>query len=114
MSKRRFARFLTKHATIPERLLWNCLQNKRLDGIQFNFQQPVHGWIADFLAPELKLIIEVDGPDHSAKLHAAKDTRRDTILAHHGFSTLRVLNSEVLHELPAVLDTIRKVAKSCS
>lgn len=105
-----FAEFLKKVSTPHEQILWLALQNRRCDGILFDQQVPVLHWIADFLAPDLKLIIEVDGKNHFYGRQKRKDIIRDKLLATEGFTVLRVTNDEVLHELTAVVSTIKRVA----
>jgi len=57
-----FARQHRSHLTESEARLWSVLNARQL-GVSFRRQVPVAGlYIADFLAPSIKLIVEVDAP----------------------------------------------------
>ena len=71
-----------------ERVLWWQICGKKL-GIAFRRQVPVGGkYIADFIAPAAKLIVEVD--DRSHELKRTADARRDRNLGRLGYRVLRV------------------------
>jgi very-short-patch-repair endonuclease len=60
-------------------------------GVRWRRQYPVGGyWIADFACPELRLLVEVDGPHHRHPAQRGKDHRRDEILAGQGWQTIRI------------------------
>ena len=61
---RKKARDLRNAATDAERRLWQHLRLKQLGDCKFRRQVPVAGYIADFLCPEMKLIVELDGGQH--------------------------------------------------
>jgi very-short-patch-repair endonuclease len=65
-----------RHAPTPsEAKLWAELSGGAL-GVAFRRHVPVgHRYIVDFLAPALKLIVEIDGSVHSKR--RAADARRD-------------------------------------
>ncbi|MBI5789396.1 MAG: endonuclease domain-containing protein, partial [Candidatus Schekmanbacteria bacterium] len=65
------ARELRKNLTDAERKLWQMLRLKQT-GYKFRRQHPIGQFIVDFVCLEKKLIIEVDGSQHSE--HA--DARR--------------------------------------
>ena len=67
---------------------------------------PVAGlFIADFLAPSIKLIVEVDGAIHARK--PGPDTRRDRKLQRAGFRVVRVSAQLVLSDLAAAVALVR-------
>ena len=70
-----------------ERILWCCISGKQL-GVAFRRQFPVGKYIADFVAPSAKLIVEVD--DRSHELKRTADARRDRNIARLGFRVLRL------------------------
>lgn len=51
--------------TLAEQKLWYHLRGKRLNGIKFRRQQTIGGYIVDFVSMEHRLIIELDGGQHS-------------------------------------------------
>ncbi len=91
--------------TLSEARLWESLRGSRL-GVPFRRQVPVGRYIADFLAPSAKLVVEVDGGYHAER--AAADARRDRDLERLGFSVLRVSHDAVMNQLEAVLALVRR------
>jgi len=88
-----------------ERLMWNALRGRRLDGFKFRRQVWIGAYIADFLCTEVRLVIELDGSQHGEALEY--DAHRDKELAKAGFRTLRFWNNDVMTNLEGVLDSIR-------
>jgi very-short-patch-repair endonuclease len=75
-------------------------------GVVFRRQVPVGGrYIADFLAPALRLVVEVDGSAHVHKLRA--DARRDEKLRRLGYQVLRLDAVVVLREPEAAVAAVR-------
>ena len=100
-----FARQHRSSLTDSEARLWSALNARQL-GVSFRRQVPVLGlFIADFLAPSRKLIVEVDGPIHARK--RGSDARRDRKLQRAGFRVLRVSAELVLSDLAAAVALIR-------
>ncbi len=96
-------------ATKAENLLWQALRGKRLEGLKFKRQVPLDGYILDFVCFETRLIVEVDGGQHS---ESARDAVRDRHFQNRGFKTLRVWNDEVERNLNGVCLTILHEAKA--
>jgi very-short-patch-repair endonuclease len=96
-----------RHAmTSGEAALWSCLKGKQL-GVAFRRQVPLAGrFIADFLAPSVRLVVEVDGGWHHAR--AVADTRRDRLLARLGHRVLRLDDALVLGNLEAAVARVRE------
>ena len=91
--------------TESEARLWEALRGRKL-GVQFRRQVPLCGrYIADFLAPAVRLVVEVDGGSHMGREH--RDTQRDAYLRRGGYWVLRVDAEVVLRDLPVVLALIR-------
>ncbi|MCA9644012.1 MAG: DUF559 domain-containing protein [Polyangiaceae bacterium] len=88
--------------TPSEARLWLALRGKRL-GFTFRRQVVVGGqYIADFLARDVRLIVELDGPRHCA----TADARRDRDLARLGYRTLRFCSAAVHQDLVNVVRRI--------
>ena len=102
-AKRRFARALRREMTEAEGKLWQELRDRRLDRIKFRRQAPIGKYVADFVCPEARLIIEIDGSQHA---ESDTDQIRKTELEAKGFRVLRFWNDDVLKDLNAVCDTI--------
>jgi very-short-patch-repair endonuclease len=93
-----------RHRSTEAELLWSKLRDRRLDGIKFKRQVPIAGYIVDFSALELKLVIEVDGGQHDVR--AAEDAERTRILEEWGFHVVRFWNNDVLNNIEGVLEAI--------
>ena len=90
--------------TDAERLLWQHLRNRQLGGWKFRRQCPIGPFIVDFVCPEKKVIVEVDGGQHAETV--VEDAERSKYLTEQGYRIVRFWNNEVLKELEAVLETI--------
>jgi very-short-patch-repair endonuclease len=73
-----------------------------MEGVKFRRQQPIGRFIVDFVSFEKKVIIEVDGGQHSEKV----DKDRDQWLNSQGFKILRFWNNEVLQNTEGVFEAI--------
>lgn len=105
---RKRARILRNSATDAERCLWQHLRLKQLAGFKFRRQVPLHGYIADFVCVELKLIVELDGGQHSKQV--AYDEVRTVVLGGAGYRVLRYWNDDVLLRTSEVLeDVLREI-----
>ena len=99
------ARSLRQNQTRAEALLWSHLRNRQLVGLKFRRQYRIGSYIADFACIELRLVIELDGGQHSEA--TAEDTARSRILKLNGWRVLRFWNNEVFNNLEGVLESIR-------
>lgn len=87
-----------RQPTASEARLWEALRAGKL-GVAFRRQVPLcDRYIADFFAPSVGLVVEVDGGSHTSRRIA--DARRDRTLAQRGYRTLRLPSSLVALNLP--------------
>jgi len=93
------ARQLRRAMTDAERKLWHELRGRRLQGAKFRRQEQVGRHFADFLCFERRLIVEVDGGQHSPEADAA----RTAALESDGWRVVRYWNHEVMDNLDGVL-----------
>ena len=91
--------------TAAETVLWTLVRNRQFEGFKFRRQTPVAGAIVDFLCPELRLVIELDGGVHD--LRQETDALRDATLEAAGFRVLRFRNQAFLDNPNVVLGAIR-------
>jgi very-short-patch-repair endonuclease len=89
--------------TDAERRLWQGLRGRQMDGYKFRRQHPYYDFILDFVCLEQKLVIEVDGGQHSGSI---SDKQRDGFLEKGGFRVLRFWNNDVLNQTNNVLEAI--------
>ena len=92
------ARHMRNDPTEPEKRLWRNLSNGQLGGWKFRRQQVIGWFIADFVCPSAKLIVEVDGDTHDADADAA----RDVALMRRGYRVQRVTNEDVMRNVEGV------------
>jgi very-short-patch-repair endonuclease len=97
------ARQMRSEPTPAEHRLWQILRAKRLAGYKFKRQLRIDQYIADFVCPQRRLIVEADGGQHS---ESAGDARRDAYLRSQGFRLLRFWNNDILENEEGVLTSI--------
>ncbi len=100
------AREFRKEPTTGEKILWNALRGKKLEGIKFRRQQPIGYFVVDFYNSTYRLVIEVDGPIHEDQVEA--DKARQEILEALGLVVLRIKTEVVEKNLPMAVELIRK------
>lgn len=105
----KLAKNLRINYTDAERMLWSHLRARRLDGLKFRRQQPVGKYIVDFICFEKRIVIEVDGGQHSWE--KTRDEARDKWLSTEGYRVLRFWNNEVLNNIAGVIEVI---SENCS
>ena len=99
------AQGLREFATLSERKLWLALSGGKL-GARFRRQVLLGDrYIADFYAPALRLVVEVDGSAHVHKRRA--DARRDEKLRRLGYRIVRVDAELVLRDSEAAVALVR-------
>ena len=100
------ARELRQNMTESEKLLWEKLRKKQVDGYRFRRQHPVYRYVLDFYCYEKKLAIELDGDVHIQR--EEYDEYRDEFLKSTGIETLRFKNYEVVNDINQVLKKIKE------
>jgi len=98
-------RHLRKNMTKAEIILWSELRRKQLQ-YKFRRQFGIGPYIIDFYCPKLKLILELDGDVHYIGNSQKRDDLRSKFLHSKGFIIKRYLNSDVIYDLPTVLEDI--------
>jgi very-short-patch-repair endonuclease len=97
------SRDLRRNQTDVKRILWRYLKARQVNGWRFRRQHPIGPYIADFACVEAKLIVEADGGQHA---ESSRDAIRDQRLRDVGWRILRFWNSDILTNMPGVIDTI--------
>ena len=99
------ARELRRNQIDAEKRLWSKLRAGALDGHKFRRQHPIGPYVADFVCMENRIIVELDGGQHTRQA----DARRTAYLQQWGFRVLRYWNNEVSRNLDGVLADSRSV-----
>jgi very-short-patch-repair endonuclease len=101
---RQRAREFRRNLTPAEKILWNCVRDRQLDGHKIRRQYVVGPFIADFCCVEKQLIIEIDGSTHEGS--EDYDGYRTEWLNRKGWRVIRFSNTEVYEALEDALSRI--------
>lgn len=105
----RVARAMRSDPTEAEKRLWRWLRQVRP---RFTRQLVIGHFIADFACRSVKLVIELDGGQHSAQ--AGAEESRTRYLEAQGWQVLRFWNHEVLENIEGVVATILDALSAAS
>ncbi|MGB7426242.1 MAG: type IIL restriction-modification enzyme MmeI, partial [Microcoleaceae cyanobacterium] len=100
------ARQFRKEPTHSEKILWQALRGRKLEGRKFRRQQPIGTFIVDFFCGAERLIVEVDGSIHESQ--QAADRQRQELLESLGLRVVRVSSELVERNLDEALSIIRQ------
>ena len=100
-------RILRNNVPEPELLLWSRLRNKQLLGYRFRRQFSIGRYVVDFYCPELRLVIEVDGPYHNSKDIKQYDKERNFLIKDLGIKVLRFQNIDIIKRINYVVEIIK-------
>ena len=92
--------------------LWSRLKKLRADGYRFRRQAPFRGYYLDFVCFTRRLVIEVDGAQHSEDEAREHDQVRDAVLRREGFETLRFWTTTVRENIDDVMLVVFDVLAS--
>lgn len=95
--------------TNAEKKLARALKEKRWS---FERNQIVEGYEVDFLLPEIRLIIEVDGYTHLSDRRLQLDLAKEKRLVEKGYLLLRFTNQQIREQLPQCLREIEKIIQA--
>jgi very-short-patch-repair endonuclease len=102
------ARELRAVPTWSEELLWGQLRDRRFRGVKFRRQVVIGRFIVDFLAPQYRLIVEVDGDAH-ADQHERDEARQQNLEAR-GYCVLRfsadAIENNLTHALSIIAESL--------
>ena len=100
------SRVMRRHPTQAEARLWSALRSRQLGGWKFRRQHVIVGYVVDFYCPDLRLVVEVDGPVHD-RLHP-DDEAREEDLRRACVEVVRFSNDAVLNHLNDVLGLLAR------
>ena len=96
------AAMLRRDMTRAERAMWFALRDRRLDGFKFRRQASMKAFVVDFLCLEARLVVEIDGGQHTPEF----DAQRTATVEGAGFEIVRFWNNDVIGNLDGVLTTL--------
>ncbi len=100
------ARTLRKNMTPEEKHLWYDFL-KRLP-LNVRRQHNIEDYIVDFYIAEKKIVIEIDGIQHTSPEHKRADEVRDMALARWNITVLRYSNESIREDFDSVVEDILK------
>ena len=104
--QRAFAHRMRREPTEAEQKLWWHLRHRLpVEGTHFRRQVQIGPYLADFACHRSKLIVEIDGGQHTER--AAEDMVRTRRIEAEGYRVLRFWNNDVLSNIDGVLTVIQ-------
>jgi very-short-patch-repair endonuclease len=100
---------VSRNLTTPKSRVRFAISACKLEAA-FRRQVPIGRYIADFLAPSVNLIVEVDGAYHARRV--AADARRDRHLSRLGYSVSHLDAELVLRDLQLAVALVRAAIAS--
>jgi len=91
---------LRRDSTEAEKKLWQHLRQPPFKPHNFRRQAPIGPYFADFASHKLRIVIELDGGQHSG---SASDEVRTRYLEASGYRVLRFWNNDVFENMSGVL-----------
>lgn len=98
------AKNLRKDMTPQEKHLWYDFLKSF--PVRFQRQKVIDSYIADFYCHKARLIIEIDGSQHSTDFGKAYDDFRTECLNNYGLEVIRFTNAQIDNSFMYVCDTI--------
>ena len=96
---------LRRDQTDVEQRIWLVVRDRRLDGFKFRRQATIDRYVVDFLCVEARLVVELDGGQHSEE----RDAERTAVIEALGYRVIRFWNGDVIGNLEGVLANIHAV-----
>ena len=98
------ARQLRQNLTPAEKMVWDALKSRQLNGLKFRSQHPIESFVVDFYCPQHRLVVKLDGAVHDQQ--GEYDAARTEKLNHLGYRVIRFDNRDVMSDLSRVLQQI--------
>jgi very-short-patch-repair endonuclease len=103
---------LRREMTEPERLLWTRIRNRQIYGCKFRRQFSICAYVVDFYSPEIKLVVEIDGPSHDSADAIDYDKNRQEEIESLGIRIVKFTNKDVLSNLDMVINQLSETVKN--
>ena len=92
--------------TEAEKILWQKLRSRQINGFKFFRQYSIGKYIADFYCSELRLVIELDGSHHYEENVFEYDKIREEFMKSLDIQTIRFNNLDVFKSLDEVMERV--------
>ena len=103
---KQYAKELRQHMTPEERRLWYDFLSQ--NSYHFRRQQPIGNYIADFYAPSIRLVVEVDGSQHFEETGQRYDAARSEFLRQQGVRVLRFTNEQIQRRFSSACEAVER------
>ena len=100
--------------TEAEKILWQKLRNRQINGFKFFRQCSIGKYIADFYCSELRLVIELDGSQHYEENSLEYDNIREEFMKSLDIKTIRFRNLDVFKSLDEVMERVYSEVRKSS
>ena len=110
IQQRRRSQKLRREQTKEERHLWYDFL--KTYPVQFRRQYPIGPYYVDFFCYQAKLIVELDGSQHTEPEAVAYDKARTAYLQAQGYAVLRISNLDIWRNFRGVCEAIENCVKS--
>ena len=107
----KLSRQLRKNQTPWEKKLWMHLKGNKFFVMKFKRQVVIGPYIYDFSCFEKKLIIELDGSQHSETENKKRDKEKEEFIKKLGYRILRFNNNDVQNNIEGVMEAIELAIK---
>jgi very-short-patch-repair endonuclease len=104
-------RELRNNPTQEEFLLWSRLKNSQT-GFKFRRQHSIGGYIVDFYCALKRVVVEIDGSQHSQKENLEYDRMRSKYFKGLNVKVLRFTNEEINNKMNEVIQNIINITVS--
>ncbi|MBN2039235.1 MAG: endonuclease domain-containing protein [Spirochaetes bacterium] len=102
-------RTLRANLTVEEKIFWEQLRNKKLNGCRFRRQCSIGPYVVDFYCSSIKLAIEIDGGVHDCGSAKEYDKNRDEFIRSLGINLIRFSNEDIRRNLDVVIKMLQGV-----
>jgi very-short-patch-repair endonuclease len=104
------ARCLRRDGSRAEKICWNLIRDRRINGAKFCRQHPIGPHFADFACVSRKLVIELDGEHHAYQTEA--DARRTAAMQNLGWRVIRFWANEVVANPEGLWAEIEQITRA--
>jgi very-short-patch-repair endonuclease len=104
------ARELRRDSSRAEKICWNPIRDRRINGAKFRRQHRIGPYFADFACASIKLVIEIDGEHHAYQVDA--DARRTAAMESLGWRVVRFWANEVVANPEGIWAEIEQVTQA--
>src|SRR5688500_12398571 len=93
---------MRKSMSLAEARMWEMLRTEPFKSFHFRRQMQIGPYYVDFASVRTRLVVEVDGSQHSEDGAVAYDARRTEVIEALGYRVVRFATTDVMHQLDGV------------